>query len=65
MLVLMEFTSGYDGDMYVEVINGQYTARWYELDGTEYTFLENHTYLFQLKDENPPIPSWYQEPESI
>lgn len=62
-LLLMEFLSGLEGDRYQEALNGEVT-RWFDLDGTIITLPENdgRGVSYRLKDDNPPIPSWYVDP---
>lgn len=62
-LLLMEFLSGLEGDHYQEVSNGQVT-RWFDLTGNEITlpYNEGRGVSYKLRDDNPPIPSWYIVP---
>lgn len=51
---------GFDTDMYQENINGVVT-RWFDLEGNEVTLPYDCAYT--LKDDNPPKPEWYVDPE--
>lgn len=59
-LLLMDFMHGFDTDMYQENINGVVT-RWFDLEGNEVTLPYDCAYT--LKDDNPPKPEWYVDPE--
>jgi hypothetical protein len=63
-LILMEFQRGYDGDLYQENINNVVT-RWLDKDGNEVTLSTNGDIgvAYSCKDSNPPIPSWYVDPQ--
>jgi hypothetical protein len=63
-LLLMEFLTGYKGDLYQEVQYGRVT-RWFDMNGNEVTLPDNDGkgVSYKLKDDNPPIPEWYITPE--
>lgn len=63
MLLLMQFDFGLDGDHYQESFNGNVT-RWFDLEGNEIELPTNdgRGVAYRLKDDNPPIPSWYIDP---
>ena len=60
MLLLMEFLTGYEGDLYQENINGTVT-RWFDMIGNEVALPDNDGagVSYRCKDKNPPIPPWY------
>jgi hypothetical protein len=62
-LILMEFTRGYEGELYQENINGC-VSRWFDINGNEVElpFNGDAGVTYSCKDSNPPIPSWYSEP---
>ena len=64
MLLLMEFQWGLEGEYYQENING-YVTRWFDKDGNEITLPTDgqRGVAYSCKDTNPPIPSWYTEPQ--
>lgn len=64
-LLLMEFLTGVEGDRYQEVQGGQIT-RWFNLDGSEFVIPDNNGagVSYTLKDANPPIPEWYNDPSA-
>jgi hypothetical protein len=64
-LLLMTFLTGLEGDRYQEVLNGQVT-RWFDTDGNEVTLPDNNGQgvSYTLKNDNPPVPSWYTPPSN-
>lgn len=63
-LILMEFLTGYEGELYQENING-YVTRWLDKDGNEVPMPTNGDagVSYTSKKPQPSTPSWYSEPQ--